>query len=454
MRLFVKLGAVVEYLRGSLWFGPTVAVVVAVVLGVVLTGVRPSEGSLLESLTFSGSAEGAGGILRVIATSVITINTLVFSLTVLTLQLASQQFSPRLLRTFLREGRNQVVLGVFLATFVYALVVLRAVRSGPSPNEDVPRLAVTVAFLFLLATIVAFVTFIDHIAQSLRIDTLIRQVEKDTRSVIDAQHPEPRRPGGEPPVSAPPADAVPVPARRSGFVTAVATKSLERLALRHDVVLALAPKVGERVVEGSPLVLAWRGREGDGLPEAESLAKGVHDAVTISFERTMQQDIAYGLRQLVDVAVKALSPGVNDPTTAVHALGHLTSILCVLVGRDLSPLIQSDGDGVTRVVVPTRGLKDYLDLACRQIRVYGARDPVVAVELLHLLRDVGRCATRHEDCRAVRDQALMVVAAAEREIVETHDMDAVRRAAAAVDGALVHGHSGRRPAPSGEIGLR
>lgn len=450
MRLSVKLGALVEYLRGSLWFGPTVAVVVAVVLGVVLTGVRPSEGSLLESLAFSGSAEGASGILRVIATSAITINTLVFSLTVLTLQLASQQFSPRLLRTFLREGRNQVVLAVFLATFVYALVVLRAVRSGPSPNEHVPGLAVTVAFLFVLATIVAFVAFIDHIAQSVRIDTLMRQVEKDTRSVIRAQHPEPCRPDGEPPVPQPPADAVPVPARRSGFVTAVAMRSLKRLARRHDVVLALAPKVGERVVEGSPLVLAWGGREGDGLPEADALAEGVHDAVAISFERTMQQDIAYGLRQLVDVAVKALSPGVNDPTTAVHALGHLTSVLCVLVGRDLSPLVQSDGDGVARVVVPTHGVKDYLDLACRQIRLYGARDTVVTVELLRLLRDVGRCATRHEDRRAVRDQALMVVAAAEREVVETDDMDAVRRAAAAVDNALVHG-SGGEPSP-GEMG--
>ncbi len=451
MRLFVKLGALVEYLRGSLWFGPTVAVVLAVVLGVVLTQVRPAEGSLLESLAFSGSPQGAGGILRVIATSVITINTLVFSLTVLTLQLASQQFSPRLLRTFLREGRNQIVLGVFLATFVYALVVLRAVRSGSSPN--VPGLAVTVAFLFVLATIVAFVAFIDNIAQSLRIDTLMNQVEKDTRSVIDAHHAEPCRPTGEPAIPQPPGEIVSVSARRSGFVTAVAPQSLERIALRHDVVLALAIKVGERVVEGAPLVLAWRGREGDGLPEAEPLAESVHDAVAIGFERTMQQDIAYGLRQLVDVAVKGLSPAVNDPTTAVHAIGHLTSILCVLVGRELSPLLQSDRDGIVRVIVPTHDLKDYLDLACGQIRLYGARDPVVAVELLHLLRDVAGCATRHEHCLAVRQQALMVVAAAEREIVETHDMDAVRRAAGAVETALASGDNSQGRIPSAQIGV-
>ncbi len=435
MRLFVKLEALIEYVRGSLWFGPSVAVVLAGVLGALLTHVTPAEGSLLASLAFSGNADGAGSILRVIATAAITVNTLVFSLTVLTLQLASQQFSPRLLRTFLRERRNQVVLGVFLATFVYALVVLRAVRSGSGANDDVPGLAVSGAFLFVLATIAAFVAFIDHIAQSIRIDVLMNRVEGDTREVIDAQHPEPCRSDGEVAIPEPPADAVAVPAPRSGFLTAVAPKSLVRLAVRHDIVLALAAKVGERVVAGRPLVLAWPHREGAVAPGGDTLAEGVDDAVTTSFERTMQQDVAYGLRELVDVAVKALSPGVNDPTTAVHAIGHLASILCVLVGRDLSPVVQADRDGATRVVVPTRSLPDYLDLACRQIRLYGARDAVVAAELLRLLEDVSRCATRPEHRRAVSQQARMVLAAAEREIVEAHDLDAVRRAAAAVEGA-------------------
>ncbi len=439
MEPFVKLGALAEYLRGSLWFGPTVSVTMAVLLGGVLTQLQPAEGSLLESLAFSGTAEGAGAILRVIATAVITVTTLVFSLTVLTLQLASQQFSPRLLRTFLREGRNQVVLGVFLGTFVYALVVLRAVRSGPAADEQVPGLAVTVAFLFVLATIAAFVAFIDHIAQSLRIDTLMSRVEKDTRSVIDAQHPEPSCPDGRRAMPEEPANVVAVPARRSGFVTGVAPQSLARLARRHDLVLALALRVGERVVEGRPLVLAWPRREDQVSPNPEALEERVHDAVTISFERTLQQDVAYGLRQLVDVAVKGLSPGVNDPTTAIHAISHLASLLCVLVNRDLSPLIQTDAEGVARVVVATRGLPDYLDLACRQIRLYGARDAVVAAELLRLLQDVGECATRPEDRRAVREHALMVVAAAEREIVEPHDIDAVRRAAAAVEKSLGEG---------------
>ncbi len=162
-----------------------------------------------------------------------------FSLTVLTLQLASQQFSPRLLRTFLREGRNQAVLGIFLATFVYALVVLRAVRSTSGADDEVPGVAVTVAFVFVLATIAAFVAFIDHIAHSLQIDTLMNKVEKDTRSVINAQHPEPCRPEGEPVTPGIPANAVAVPSRRSGFLTAVAPQSLARVAQRHDVVLAV-----------------------------------------------------------------------------------------------------------------------------------------------------------------------------------------------------------------------
>ena len=440
MRRSVKPGALVEYVRGSLWFGPTLAVGVAVLLGIVLGRARPSEGSFLDTLAFSGTAEGASSILRVVATTVITVNTLVFSLTVLTLQLASQQFSPRLLRTFLREGRTQAVLGVFLGTFAYALVVLAAVRSRAGV-DDVPGLAVSAAFLFVLASIAAFVAFIDHIARSIRIDTLMRQVEKDTRSVIESQHPNPARAQGERSTPQPPSGAVPIPARRSGFVTAVAPQSLERLALRHSAVLALASKVGEHVVEGAPLVLAWSCRDGDAAPNADSLAEGVHDAVTITYERTMQQDIAYGLRQLVDVAVKALSPGVNDPTTAVHAIGHLASILCVLVGRDLSPIVRSDDSGLSRVILPTRTVQDYLDVACRQIRLYGARDAVVAVELLEMLAEVGRCATREEQRAAVRHQAQMVLAAGEREIVEPHDREALRRAAAAASRTAGYGRS-------------
>ena len=443
----VRLGALVEYLRGSLWFGATVAVVVAGVLAFVVPDIRPSEGSLLDSLAFRGSVDGAAGSLWAIATSVITVTTLVFTLTVLTLQLASQQFSPRLLRTFLREATNQVVLGIFLGTFVYALLVLREVYSGSSGGgEDVPGLAVTVALLLVFLSVAALVAFIDHIAHSVRIDALMKEVEKDTRSVIDEVYPATCRPEGEREAPGLPDDAVAVVSERSGFVTAVAPQSLERLARRHDVVLAVALKVGERVVEGCPLVLAWSGRDDGDRPDAAVLAEDVNEAIEVTFERTMQHDVAYGLRQLVDVAVKALSPGVNDPTTAVHAIGHLASILCVLVRRDLSPLVRTDDGGVVRVVVAGHGLRDYLDLACRQIRLYGARDAVVAVELLEMLGDVARCASRPVDRRAVQDQAEMVVAAAEREISEAYDMDAVRRAAAVIDRAVADGHSGELPA--------
>ena len=440
--LSVKVGALVEYLRGSLWFGPTVAVVVAGVLGVVLPTLKPADGSWLASLAFQGGAEGAAGVLRAIATSVITVTTLVFTLTVLTLQLASQQFSPRLLRTFLREGRNHVVLGTFLATFTYSLVVLHAVRSDSNGGEEVPGLAVTVAFGLALVSMGALVAFIDHITRSVRIDALMKRVENDTRSVIDSAHPEACRPEGERSIPALSGCAVSVLADRSGFVSGIAPQSLERLAIRHDLILAVVPKVGERVVEGCPLVRAFSRGEKDSPPDAAAVAEEVNEAIEIDFERTMQQDVDYGLRQLVDVAVKALSPGVNDPTTAVHAIGHLASILCVLVRRDLSAIIRTDDEGVVRVVVGTRRLQDYLHLACAQIRLYGARDAVVATALLELLRDVGRCATTHDHLRAVHDEAVMVVSAADREISEARDMDAVRDAAALVESALAHGDDG------------
>lgn len=403
---------------------PAVLVAAAGAAAAWLTRVHVDGSSALASVVFPGGADSARAILQAVAGSVITVTGVVFSLTVVTLQLASTQFSPRLLRTFLRDVSNQVVLGTFLATFAYALLVLRAVETGETPEEDaVPAVAVTFAYVLTAASVVALVYFIDHIARSVRIDSLMREVNEDTLGVIDHVLPRGRDGADDTPtgdVPCPPG-AVPVPAPRSGFVQAVDDNALLARATRLDVVVRVEPVIGDRVIAGSPVARAWR--EGEDLELTDDLRTAVEDAIQIGYERTLQQDVAFGLRQLVDVAVKALSPGVNDPTTAVHALGHLAALLTELARRDLSPRLRCDDAGNVRVIVPETSLAGYLDLACGQIRRYGAGEPTVTTELLRLLGDVARGGVSAEEAVVIEREADMVVAAAERSTPEPRDLE-------------------------------
>lgn len=431
----VQWSWLVEYLRGSLWFVPAVMVTAAIALAIVLGEVHVADGSPLSAVSFPGGADGARAILQVVAGSVITVTGVVFSLTVVTLQLASTQFSPRLLRTFLRDLGNQVVLGTFLGTFAYALVALRSIQSGPTPSEDVvPSLTVTAGYLLALASVVALVYFIDDIARSIRIDSLMRDVQKSAMPVIDAVHPHPAGAGRDrPAVPEPPATAAAVGAYRSGFVQAVAPDELLAAAVADGVVVRVVPAVGDPVVAGAPLAWVWS--PSSPVDPSPDMHEAVRRAVRIGFERTMQEDVGYALRQLVDVAVKALSPGVNDPTTAIHAINHLASIMAVLAQRDLGPIVERDDGGATRVVVPTNDLADHVASTAGQIRRYGSAEPTVMVALLGMLREVGRSrgATGRE---ALRDEGRRLVAAAERDTVEPHDLVVVRAAAAAMEEVL------------------
>jgi uncharacterized membrane protein len=449
----LRFSAAFETLRASLWFVPSLLVAAAVVAAALLNRIDIDEGSALARLVFPGGAESARAILQVIAGSVITVTGVVFSLTVVTLQLASTQFSPRLLRTFLRDLSNQVVLGTFLATFTYALLVLRAVDSGPGADDQVPSVAITGAYVLTAASVIALVYFIDHIARSIRIDSLMREVNEDTLEVLDRIHPPASGDDEEvdPEELAAPADAVGVPARRSGFIQGVDDEVLLQACEAEGVVLRLEHPVGDRVIAESPLASVWR--PGGAYETSPELQRAVAAAVQIGYERTMQQDVAFGVRQLVDVAVKALSPGINDPTTAEHAIGHLASLLTSLSRRDLRPLVRRDDAGRIRSIVPVTDLPRFLDLACGQIRRYGASEPTVMRDLLRMLGDVARCDLPPAHAEAVMREADMVMAAAERSTPEPRDLtqlhDLHRDVHALIEACRpAEGRSEERAAPS------
>ncbi len=409
--------------RTQLWPLPTIGLVLGVALGVLLPRLdaRVDEDlpGWVSAYIFGGGAGAARTVLDAVASSLITVTSLTFSLTVVTLQLASSQFSPRLLRTFTRDRFVHLTLALFLSTFTYALTVLRSVRD-PSDGGGafVPKISVTVAYLLALASVLALVLFLAHLAQEIRVETMLRTVHADASATLRRVLPEldPDSPDEVDRGPVPPLDSSPLLAGASGFLVHVDEDAILAAAVDCDAVVVIERHPGSSLIVGVPVGASWRH---DGGPlareQGEQLQTCVSAALTAGFERTGAQDVAFGLRQLADVTNKALSPGINDPTTAVHALAHSAALLCELARRDLGPQLLRDEDGRVRVVLRRPDLPVLLELALAQPRRYGAADAFVLTRIAQLLREVAWCVHRPLDRRAVADQLarLRVTAAAQ-----------------------------------------
>ncbi len=384
-----------ETFKSQLWPIPTIAVIAALLLGIALprveAGVTGQLSAQVNSWLFGGDAGAARSLLGAIASSLITVTSLTFSLTVVTLQLASGQFSPRLLRTFTSDQFVQGTLALFLATFTYALTVLRAVRSagGSGQSEFVPKFSVTVAFMIAIASVLGLVLFLAHLAAQIRVETMLRTVHHEAtttmRTVLDGRDTASRA------LTAPavPSHALPLLAHTDGFMTWIEQEKLCIIATDEDAVVSLQAYPGRFLVKGTPLGAAWSSVGGALDGEAASrIADRIADCIHIGFERTAAQDVGHGLRQLVDVANKALSPGINDPTTAIHALGHISAFLCDLSDCDLGTKLLWDEDDTVRVSLLGPDLAKYVDLGISQPRRYGASDPQVLEKIFQVLLDL------------------------------------------------------------------
>ena len=411
--MFLMTGRVAHWMdafRTQLWPLPVLAVALAVVLGTAVPALDAAvDGQLPESVTvflFSGGPEAARAVLQAISGSLITVTSLTFSLTVVTLQLASSQFSPRLLRTFTSDRFVHGTLALFLAAFAFALTVLRSVRSEGSGNSPfVPEISVTVAFVLAIGSVIGLVLFLAHLTREIRVETMMRRVNVETQETIDRVFPQdrPRPVPGPDPVPA--EGMILIHATTSGFLTSVDKGALMRAAQDAGAVIRIDREPGSSLVAGVPFATAWPVEPGAALTSSvrEMLTEGVNAAVATGFERTNVQDVGFGFRQLVDVAARALSPGINDPTTAVHVIGHLSVLLCLLADRNPGPEQLSDDDGRVRVVVALPELGDLLDMAMNQPRQYGAADPALAGRLLGLLQELTWCDRKDNYRREIRE---------------------------------------------------
>jgi uncharacterized membrane protein len=386
----------------SLWFAPAVCAVVAITLSIAVPEVDKRFAATLEPYRraiFSGSPEAAQTVLSVIAASTITVVSLLFSITIVALQQASTQFSPRIMRNFTRDRGNQIVLGVYLATFLYSLLVLRQIGGdGGNGDTGVYGLAVSLAIGFAVACLALLIYFIHHGTTLFQASSIIENVHGALRQHIGrlcvsddthaAQPDDPdarefqRQMGGDPTTM--------VTSDCAGFLRSIGGQALANV-VNDGAWLIVRQPIGTYVTEGEVLV------EVGGMELDEALQRRIRAQFVLDRERTIRQDPMFGVRQLVDIAVKALSPSINDPTTAEHALSALADALGAIAGHEFPGpvrtfLREGDAGGSVTFWVPRPGFADIVDASISQIRRAGSDHVHVLVTILDVLVTVGeRC---------------------------------------------------------------
>ncbi len=442
-RMLRRWAAFVDAFGTRLWPVPTAAVVAAVIAGLAIPAIDraldPDLPAAVQAVLFAGGTNSARAVLSAIAGSLITATSLTFSLTVVALQLASSQASPRVLRLFAQDRMVHGTLALFLATFAFALTVLRTVDDADG-DPFIPRIAVTLASVLTFASVIVLVLFLAHLARQLRVETIMRDVHDETQRTIDLL--AATELDGVATAPSQPADATTVLARHSGFLTGVDRHALIEAGETFDIVIVERRAIGSSVIEGTPLADWWPRTDGGerraDAPERDpsEIADAVVAAHDTGYERTAAQDIGFGLRQLVDIAARALSPGVNDPTTAVHALSHLAALLCAIARLDPEPAALVDEEGVPRLVHRPQEFAELLEVALEQPRRYGASDPVVAARMFQLLHDVALHTGSGDRGDAVREQAARLAASVDAEDYDDVERTRFAAAARAVDEAL------------------
>ncbi len=380
-------------LDSTLWFIPSVSITLAVALSYVAESVDRSLNAQRSAwFLFSGGPDGARELFSAVASSMLTFSGLVFSITILVLQLASNQFSPRALSTFLKDSTSKLALGVFIGTYVYALLGLRLVRnSGERADLFVPALSAWLAVPLVLLSVGMFIGYLHHIAQSIRAVVVIRRIGAETRQALERLFPEGL--GEEPEPQAARFRAVGNAEQqvrsdgRHGIVVRVDEEQLVELAVEQRATIQMHFRIGDFVPGNALLCEVWQG-------SGECDAADVRRCVDLGPERTIEQDAGFGFRQLVDVAGRALSPGMNDPTTAVEVLDELHDLLRRLVTRKI-PSAERVVDDVVRLVLPRPDFSDYLALAVDEIIHWGKDSLQVRNRLRTLLADLRTCAPDH-----------------------------------------------------------
>jgi uncharacterized membrane protein len=424
-----------EALRTTFWFVPTVLVVVAAIVFVVTFEIDVATYYHHVQLPFwlrLGNANAGRDVLIAIAAAIITTVGVVFSITILALTLASQQFGPRMMRNFVRDVGNQFTLGIFVASFVYSVLALGSITSYPH-HGFVPHLCIAVAEALLLLDLAVLIYFINHIAGSIQLPAVIAGIARDLDVAIDKEFPV-RQENED-------ADAVPnsralrirlqqpdelleaiekrggvVLAAKSGYLQFVGYAQLGKIARLLDATIRLDYRPGHFIVEGQPIAKVFP--QGAAKQVEEALAK----AHVLGPHRTLMQDPVFAIDQLVEIAIRALSPAVNDTFTALTCLDWLSEGLCRLSRRELTSDFFRDENGHIRLIEAGWSYERMISRAFSKIRQAADGMPAVLIRVLDTISTVGNSTTSGSQRDALLDQAQMIMRGAERSVEEPNDL--------------------------------
>jgi len=417
-----------EALRTSLWFVPALALLGAAVLFAVTYAIDRAayNGSItLPAWVNNGSADAARQILTAIAAAVITVVGLVFSILIVALTLASTQFGPRMLRNFVRDRGVQITLGTFVATFFYAILTLGSVSHG-SRGDFVPHLSITVCLLLTLVDLGVLVYFIHHVARSIQLPEVIAGIARDLSHAIASEfsNNDGRRASlaaaGEL-VTHIEAEGAPIPATTSGYLQIVRYSTLVEIACESDAVIQLLYRPGHFVVRGLPLARVWP------PTVAPDVERGLERAHVTGANRTLRQDLAFAIDQLVEIAIRALSPAVNDTFTALTCIDWLSDGLCQITAGWHSRRVHFDDQGKVRVIGAEPSYERFVDRAFDKIRQAGRGMPAVMIRQLEALSRIMEYTSTPAQRAVLLQQAEMILRESEDSVAEPLDRNDVRR---------------------------
>ena len=419
-----------EALRTNLWVVPTIEVVAAVAL---YFGTHALDKAVFHhSITLPswmnfGTADAARQILTTLAAAVITVVGVVFSITIVTLTLASTQFGPRMLRNFIRDRGTQFTLGTFVATFVYATLVLISIGPASHRRNFVPHLSITVAVTLVTVSMAVLIYFIHHIATSIQLPRVIASIANDLSRAIDAESshdgvtleagpsvPELLRrmtdSGGE------------VPAPESGYLQFIQHEALIGLAAEKGAVIRLLYRPGHFVIQGHPLATVWP------PGAAPAVSRALRVAHITGSSRTLAQDLAFAVDQLVEIAIRALSPAVNDTFTALTCIDWLGESMCKVTSRWRPLRVHRDSHGYVRVITAHVSYSRLVERAFEKIRQAGRGMPAVLIRQLEALAKIGEHTTTAQQRDLLLEQAALILEASEQSVPQASDRADVQRA--------------------------
>jgi uncharacterized membrane protein len=417
-----------EVLRTNLWLVPAIEVVGAGILFVCTYALdRASYDGVFRvpGWAISGSPDVARTVLTAIAAAVITVIGVVFSIVIVALTLTSTQFGPRMLRNFIRDRGTQITLGTYVATFVYAVLTLGSVGQG-SHGSFVPRISVTMTLVLMLADLAVLIYFLHHISRQIQLPEVIASIAGDLQKAIELQAADATDSADAEQAAAliagmgAPGGGVRAP--RSGYLQYVEHQLLVAIAAEVDAVIHVLFRPGHFIVAGQQYAAVWPAEA------ATEIDRELARAHVTGPYRTLAQDMSFGLDQLVEIGIRALSPAVNDTFTALTCIDWIGDSLCKVTGRWQPTRVYRDSDGVVRVIVTETTWDRLVRRAFEKVRQAAAGMPAVLIRQLDALAKIMERTTTAQDAQVLLDQAAMIERLSAATVAEPADRADITRA--------------------------